>query len=323
MKGKNDPASIKKLALPALIVIIAGFVSVCVGVVLLIMRKFLAGGLTAGLGVVVLALGICFGLAVIFLVDKSRRDRALLISEDAYFLQDDYYISFTEGGIQMVNVENRAKELPCVPYAETAVWSYFGYTRPTSKGKLTYTLRFPARYMPDTGKGQDPTKPFVFMDIDESRFPATLERYGIAAIDLAEPLEGTPEKIADYGDIAVYDSGVYLTRLWTNDKHRFLPWDDVLSVTHEGDELLFDCGYERFHARFHAGFFRDLAANYPEKAVPEKGEGEEDGETDAPEEELSAEREDEVPAEEESASEGTMSEEDPFKPHPDGEDSES
>ncbi len=278
MEQKTRAEFLRKLIFPDLVVVLLGLAAAITGVVLLAQRNFLAGGLVAGGGVIAIVFGILFGLWIVFSIDRAARARARAISEDAYFLQDDFFISFTERGIGIV-AEKDGEDLPCVPYGETAVWKYYSYSRPNGVGKIKYTLRFPTRYLPAALDKIDRTRENVFMDIDEARFPATLARYGVAVQDLADPLEDRSEKMAEYGDIAVYDNGVYLTHMWTRDKRRFLPWEDVLTVSHEEDELVFDCGYERFHTRFHAGFFRDLAANYPDKlakdSVPEEDGGEE------------------------------------------------
>lgn len=264
LKGKI----LEKLTLPALVLALLGFIAIVVGIVFLFLKKFLVGGIVAGAGLLALAGGIWGVILLLFFIDRTHRMRSRQISEDAYYVQGDWYVSFTAEGMEVINAE-KPEERPCIPYDEIKLWSYYAYKLPIAKGHHKYTVRIATKSLPAEMEHIDRTKQKLYLDIDEARLAETLKKFNVAVIEKTAQLEEKPVKVAEYGRITVFDSGVFLAGLWMYDRSRFLPWEDVETITHEDDELVFDCGYQRVRAHFDENFYRDLEANYPDKIPPE------------------------------------------------------
>lgn len=280
MDHENKAKSFRRRLLFGVALLVAGVVLLLVGVIFLFRADWIAGGSLSGTGLLAFVGGFITVELVFRYIVKNERARGRAISEDAYTIQGGHgrFAVFSEGKLEIRDLypegtlKVRAAQDPRsaeAPLSEVVVWKYYVYAKPRSKPSLLYALRVPTRYLKEI-PGVDRTQQFAFFDIDEERFGSTLERYKIACRIKADPISEAPAHIAGYGDISVYDSGVHLKHLWIGAKSRFVPWDDVEYVfrsAEDDDELIFDCGYEEFHTRYYEKFYRDLAANYPEKIL--------------------------------------------------------
>lgn len=280
MDLENKAKSFRRELIVGVVLLAVGVVTLLVGVIFLFRSNWIVGGVLAGAGLIAFAGGFIAAELVFKHIIQNDHERGRAISEDAYHIHGGRgrYAVFSAETLEIRDLypegaltarpasEPRTAE---VPLSEVVIWKHYVYLKPRSKPTLRYALKVPTRYLKEI-PGVDFTQRHVFVDIDEERLEATLEKYKIAFRTKAEPLSAKPERVARYGDISVYDSGVCFKHLWIGAKTRFVPWDDVEYVfrsAEDDDEIIFDCGYEQIHTRYYESFFRDLAANYPEKVL--------------------------------------------------------
>lgn len=267
MNARERGRRLKRFAGGALALFGAGILSLAVGLIMLCLKNWIAGGVLSACGALLLAGGGVWGNRIIWALKRNQTERAREVSLSAFLLYGDLFGVLEADGVRLCHEGDPQGEEGRVSSEKVVFWRYLRYRRPNGRGMPRVTVAIPTSELPAEGRMADRGEEISYYDIDDDAIFDQAEELGYSAFEKSGKAE-RPVKIERYGDITVYDCGLYFAKLWTEEKRRFLPWADVEKVSRAGDELHFDCGYQQFAARYDERFFRDLEANYPDKIAP-------------------------------------------------------
>lgn len=272
MKAKERGKRLKRSAGAALAACLIGFLLFAVGLILLCVRLFVAGGALAGCGGLLLLGGVLWGNSIICALKRNLVERARDVSSSAFLLYKDLFGVLEADGVRLCREEDPRGEVGRIGREHVRFWQYRSYRRPHDRGMSRVTVALPTSELPANGREADRGEEISYFDIDDDAVFGRAKELGYSAVRKSGGI-GRPIRIERYGRIAVYDSGLYFEKLWTGDRRRFVPWEDVETVSRAEDELRFDCGYQQFAALYDERFWRDLEANYPEKILVTENDG--------------------------------------------------